>query len=204
MKIKRPMPPEQLTFAPAQEVWEWLQLTILNPDHRIFNSDHKHLLSQQWGDIAFLWADGGYRKQGKAVIGDTEKVMFNVGGWRKERQEAQMFDWFGFTPDFLVTLDARFCRQCSDVEFCALVEHELYHIAHAKDKNGMPAYSRDTGKPKLAIQAHDVEEFVGVVRRYGASQDDIQRLIDAAMKKPEVSRVALSHACGACSSLRIA
>ena len=205
MKIKRPMPPDGMpAFAPAKEVWDWLKLTILNPDHKIFNPDHKHLLPQHWGDIAIVWAECGYKRGGKDVIGTTEKVMFNAGGWKKERQEAQMVEWFGFVPDFLITLSASFCRDHSDVEFCALIEHELYHIAHAKNEFGMPKYSRDTGKPILAIQAHDVEEFVGVVRRYGASQDDIQRLIDAAMKRPEVSRVALRHACGTCSSLRIA
>jgi hypothetical protein len=33
------------------------------------------------------------------VLGQCEKVMFNVGGWRKARQEQQMRDWFGFVPD---------------------------------------------------------------------------------------------------------
>ena len=64
-----------------------------------------------------------------------------------------MVEWFGFVPDFLITLSASFCRDHSDVEFCALIEHELYHIAHAKNEFGMPKYSRDTGKPILAIQA---------------------------------------------------
>lgn len=203
MKLKRPMPPDEGAFNPAIEVWEWLQQTILNPSHKLYNPDHKHLLSHRWPDIAVMWADGAYRKAGKMVIGNTEKVMFQGGGWVRRRQEYQMEHWFTIVPEFMITLDAEFCRECSDVEFCALVEHELYHIGHAKNEFGMPAYSRTTGKPKLAIVAHDVEEFVGVVRRYGASQDDIQRLVDAALSKPQISRADISHACGTCS-LKIA
>lgn len=199
LKLKRPMPPEiRGAFEPAPEIWEWLKETILNPEHKLFNRDHKHLLSQRWPDITLMWADGGFKKGGKTVIGQTERVMIQGGGWKRERQEYQMEQWFDVVPEFLITLDARFCDQCSDVEFCALVEHELYHIGHAKNELGMPAYSSSTGKPKLAIVAHDVEEFVGVVRRYGASQDDIQRLVDAALKKPEVSHADIRQACGTC------
>lgn len=199
MRLKRPMPPKDINaFAPAPEVWEWLRETILNPDHKLFNPDHKHLLPQRWPNIVFMWADGGYSKGGKSVIGTAEKVMIQGSGWKRERQEHQMQEWFRVIPDFIITLDARFCNRCADVEFCALVEHELYHIGHAKDEFGMPAYNRYTGKPKLAIVLHDVEEFVGVVRRYGASQDDIQKLVDAALSKPEVSQAAIRAGCGSC------
>ena len=38
-----------------------------------------------------------------------------------------MMQWFGRVPAFLITLAADYCAECSDAEFCALVEHELYH-----------------------------------------------------------------------------
>ena len=52
-----------------------------------------------------------------------------------------------------------YAQQANDVDFCALIEHELYHIAHKKDEWGIPSYNRETGKPKLTIQGHDVEDI---------------------------------------------
>ncbi|MDP1363112.1 putative metallopeptidase, partial [Klebsiella variicola] len=51
--------------------------------------------------------------------------------------------------------------------------------------------------PKLEMRGHDVEEFVGVVRRYGASPD-VQVLVDAANKPAEVGKLNISRACGTC------
>ncbi len=31
--------------------------------------------------------------------------MINVGGWRKDRQELQLIDWFGDVPKYIITLD---------------------------------------------------------------------------------------------------
>lgn len=61
----------------------------------------------------------------------------------------------------------------------------------------MPSYNRETGKPNLTIQGYDVEEFTGVVRRYGANKD-VQAMADAANKRPEVAKADVFHACGTC------
>ena len=110
--------------------------------------------------------------------------------------EQQMFDWFGCVPAYIITLAADYCAQCSDADFCALVEHELYHIAQAKDQYGAPKFTQE-GLPKLEMRGHDVEEFVGVVRRYGASPD-VQALVDAANSPAEVGKLNISRACGTC------
>jgi hypothetical protein len=83
--------------------------------------------------------------------------MINAGGWKKERQEEQFYQWFNDLPEYLITIDATYAQQANDVDFCALIEHELYHIAHKKDEWGIPSYNRETGKPKLTIQGHDVK-----------------------------------------------
>lgn len=98
---------------------------------------------------------------------------------------------------FLITLDARFSFECDDTSFCALIEHELYHIAHKRDRFGFLSYNRETGKPNLEIRGHDVEEFTGVVRRYGASED-VQKMVEAANQRPQVSKADIHHACGTC------
>jgi hypothetical protein len=209
-KIPRPLPPDNigtlegdyiLHVAPALDMPMWVQNTFIAADSALHNPEHLHLTDALEGQIGFLWASGGYLKQGRHIIGLTEPLVFRSGYWQKMRAEQQFAQWFGMNiPEFIITLDADYCRQCGDVEFCALVEHELYHIAHDVDKMGAPAFHRDTGKPKLTMRGHDVEEFVGVVRRYGMSAE-VAKLVDAANKQPEVARVDIAAACGTCLKL---
>lgn len=195
----RPMPPADLlehavtTLLPAPDVWGWVQSEILSDTGSIHNPEHAHLMD---ANIGVLWASTGFVKQGRAVLGQAEQLMIRAGGWQKARQEQQMRDWFGDEPEFLITLAGDYCAQCSEAEFCALVEHELFHIAQKLDKYGAPAFTQE-GLPKLEMRGHDVEEFVGVVRRYGASHD-VQQLIDAASRPPEVAKINISRACGTC------
>ena len=182
-----------IRLAPAPEVWEWIQTEILADTGCIHNVDHAHLID---ADIAVMWASASFEKQGRRVLGQAEQVAFRAGGWQKARMEQQMFDWFGGVPTFIITLAADYCSTCSDTEFCALIEHELYHLAQATDKYGQPAFTQD-GAPKLKLQGHDVEEFVGVVRRYGASPE-VQAMVDAANKPAEVGKLNISRACGTC------
>ncbi|GAB2472052.1 putative metallopeptidase [Comamonas humi] len=194
----RPYPPMGLErYTPADGVAEWVQREILAEDGGIHNPDHAHLID---ADLVFLWAPGGFVKAMKTVIGQAEEVMIRSGGWQKGRQEQQFHDWFGRVPAFMITLDAAYCSQCSDAEWCALVEHELYHVAQALDEFGSPKFTKD-GVPKLKIRGHDVEEFVGVVKRYGPS-GEVQRLVEAANAGPELRMGNIAHACGTC--IRIA
>ena len=48
-----------------------------------------------------------------------------------------MRDWFGFVPVYFITIDASFCENSNDREFCALIEHELYHIARMREYPGL-------------------------------------------------------------------
>lgn len=181
------------SIAPAPEIGEWVQDMILSADGPLHNPEHAHLID---GDIAFLWAASGFEKQGRIVLGQAERVMFRAGGWQKLRQEQQMEEWFGRVPAFLITVSASFCRECSDADFCALIEHELYHIAQDTDQYGAPAFMKE-GLPRLTLRGHDVEEFVGVVRRYGASED-VARLVEAAKGALEVAKLNVARACGTC------
>ncbi|WP_438279698.1 putative metallopeptidase [Pseudomonas alabamensis] len=197
--MNRPSPPADLldhiflTLRPGTEVWDWITAEILADTGSLHNPDHAHLLD---ASIQVLWASQSFAKQGRTVLGQAEQVMHRVGGWQKARQEQQMREWFGEEPQFLITLAADYCAQCTDAEFCALVEHELFHIAQATDQYGAPKFTQD-GMPKLEMRGHDVEEFIGVVRRYGAS-NDVQQLIDAASRPPEVAKINIARACGTC------
>lgn len=198
----RPYPPADLVeeFAPyiklipATGIREWVTANIISAEGDLHNPDHGHLME---ADIAFIWAASAFTKKGRTVLGQAEEVMMRAGGWQKARMEQQLYEWFGHKPDFIITLAADFCSQCTDLEFCALVEHELYHIAQDTDEYGAPKFYRDSGLPKLCMRGHDVEEFVGVVRRYGASSD-VQDIIDAASQPAEVAKINIARACGTC------
>lgn len=198
----RPYPPAvfveefapYIKLMPAEGIREWVTANILSGDGHLHNPDHGHLMD---ADIAFMWAASAFTKKGRTVLGQAEEVMMRAGGWQKARMEQQLYEWFGQKPDFIITLAADFCSQCTDLEFCALVEHELYHIAQDTDEFGAPKFYRDSGLPKLCMRGHDVEEFVGVVRRYGASSD-VQDIIDAASQPAEVAKINIARACGTC------
>ena len=182
-----------IKLTPAVGLNEWVIEQIINEDGVLHNPDHLHLLQ---ADIAYLWAASAFTKKGRTVLGQAEEVMMRAGGWQKARMEQQLYEWFGHKPDYIITLAGDFCSQCSDLEFCALVEHELYHIAQETDEFGAPKFTRD-GDPKLCMRGHDVEEFTGVVRRYGASAD-VQNLIEAAVRPAEVANIDIARACGTC------
>ena len=199
----RPYPPVNFTgenwlpytpIIPASEIGEWVSQSILSEEGRIYNPDHIHLLD---ADVAFMWASGAFEKKGRYVLGQCEQVMLRAGGWQKARMEQQIHEWFGRIPKFIITLAADYCEQCSDLEFCALVEHELYHIAQATDDYGAPKFNKESGMPVLTLRGHDVEEFVGVVRRYGASKD-VQEMVEAANRPAEVAHIDVARACGTC------
>lgn len=132
----RPYPPlrfiedHQLTpyigLVPANEVQEWMQRQIIDDAGSLFNPDHGHLAD---ADLRFMWASSAFEKKGRHVLGQAEEVAMRAGGWQKARMEQQMHEWFGRIPKFIITTAADYCEQCNDLEFCALVEHELYHIA---------------------------------------------------------------------------
>lgn len=198
-KAGRPYPPHDiqedmyLAIRPAYELQEWVGRTILSVYGGLYNPDHAHLID---ADLCFLWASSAFTKQGRTVLGQAEQVMFRAGGWQKARQEQQMREWFGYVPSFIITLAADYCSQCSDVEFLRLVEHELFHIGQATDEFGAPKFTKE-GLPQLALRSHDVEEFFGVVRRYGASPE-VMQMIEAAKGVPEVSAVSIARSCGTC------
>lgn len=187
-----------LHFEPANnDLWPWIEDTFLNPSSKLYNQDHEHLSCFRPPKISFLWAYTKCLMKGREVLGTTEQVMINVGGWKRDRQELQLIDWFGDVPKYIITLDARKCQVMSDLDFCSLVEHELYHIGHKRNRDTQVFEYTSLGEPKLYLRGHDVEEFHGVVRRYGASEE-VKEMARYANNKPELGRASIAQACGTC------
>lgn len=203
----RPVPPPELfdqvtapAFMPAPELLEWVRSTFIAAGAPLQNPDHAHLADAQ---IRFLWTSVMATRHMNAIVGQAEVPRFQGSKWSKARQEQQMETWFGLMPDFLITIDARYADECDDVTFCSLVEHELYHCGQERDEWGAPKFSRSTGLPCYAIRGHDVEEFVGVVRRYGvgAAAGQTLALVEAARRGPEIGKAKATAACGSCRAL---
>ncbi|WP_282361258.1 putative metallopeptidase [Pseudomonas sp. PS01300] len=200
--MSRPIPPADLLespwliLRPAPEVWEWIQREILDTTGSIHNEEHAHLID---ASVGVMWASSSFAKKGRSVLGQAEQLMIRAGGWQKARQEQQMRDWFGEEPEFLITLAADYCAQCSDTDFARLVEHELMHIAHATDQYGAPKFTQE-GLPKLFLRGHDVSEFISIVERYGVGAPDgeLARMVEAAKTTPSVSSESIASACGTC------
>ena len=202
----RPMPPVELTgvegalapmFAPAQDLLDWMRATFIEEEGPLFNEEHFHLAAAR---IGILWTSAPNARNGRSVIGQAEfrPPGGSMGKWQRARAQAQLYGWFGGELDFLLTFHAPYAASCSDLQFCALVEHELYHCGQAKDEFGMPKFIQDTGMPVFCMRGHDVEEFTGIVKRYGAASADVAAFIAAAAEEPLIGASEIAQACGTC------
>jgi len=200
--ISRPLPPDELIevgrqaelFRPAPDVWEWIQSVYLEEGAPLINYDHAHLIG---ADVGVLWTTAENVSQGRQIAGTAEIPNVKGTRWTKARERYQLNQWFGYIPDFVITLDAVTAADDPDLNFCALVDHELYHCGLRVDREGNVKYDR-FGDPVFAIRGHDVEEHIGVVARYGIVSAGVERLVAAALRPPLIEQAQIEIACGNC------
>jgi len=203
MAAERPRPPQRLfdgnapAFIPAHDLCEWAKATFINDGSALENPDHQHLRDAHLG---MLWCSKPNSRHMVSIVGQAERAQFQGGKWSKARQEQQFEEWFGSLPDFILTFDASYASVCDDTSFCALVEHELYHCGQDVNAFGEPKFNQRTGLPIYAIRGHDVEEFVGIVKRYGYGHGagKTMELVQAAQQRPSVASASITGACGTC------
>jgi hypothetical protein len=183
------------TFEPAPDIVEWAMQTFIMPGSALYNPEHTHL---EQATIGALWTNVPNSRHGKMIAGQAELGKPNaLGKWAKARASQQIAGWFGGIPDFILTFDAGYWVNASDLEITALCEHELLHCAQAVDADGEPKYLKD-GSPLYALRGHDVSEFVSIVRRYGAFDPKVADMVQAGQQVPEIGQLAISQACGTC------
>jgi hypothetical protein len=197
LAASRPRPPagildeeSEATFVPARDMPGWVRLTFLNSESPLYDSGHDHLSE---ASIGFLWTNVENKSQGKWVLATAGLGPATGKPWNKGRQDQQLREWFGSVPDFVITIDAHFADSASDLQFCALVEHELLHCAYRLDKEGAPRINPETGLPVWAIRPHDLEEFDSVARRYGEWGADVASFRQALEDGPTLAAVFGEH-----------
>lgn len=203
--LTRPMPPAALLddlapsqFVAAPEITEWAMASFVADGGPLHNPEHVHLAH---AEIGALWTNIPNSRNGRGIVGQCELGdPMAMGKWAKAKARIQVEQWFGSIPDFILTFDAAYAAECSDIEWCALVEHELLHAAQERDMFGAPKFSASTGRPVFAIRGHDVQEFVSIVRRYGADAAHVREMVDAANGAPVVISALVAGTCGICAS----
>lgn len=200
--MTRPFPPAAMVadilprFEPAPDLEHWARVQFISEVSPLHNPDHAHL---QQATIGFLWTNVANSRQGRTILGQCEKMPAQaMGKWQRARAALQIAEWFGEEPDFLITIWTGAAMLADDASFMALLEHELYHAGQEKDAYGAPKFSRETGRPIFGIRGHDIEEFTGVIARYGANASGLGEAVRLANKGPTVAESSIVRACGTC------
>lgn len=200
--MQRPLPPDMSTyeieFHPDQDgLGDWARVNFIEGGSPLTNPDHEHL---QMATIGWLWTNTAAEHRGRRLAGEAQMLKTAPPKWSQLRSEMQIRDWFGSLPTFLITIEAEFARMADDATFCALIEHELYHCGQDVDEFGSPKFKQSTGEPVFTMLGHDVEQFVGVVERYGAVAAGVEAMVIAANNHHgRVQDGAVTAACGTCA-----
>src|SRR5262245_58465267 len=138
--MNRPLPPAMPQFglsfvADADGLGAWARACFIVPGTPMHNPDHRHL---EHATIGWLWTNGVAETRGRRIAGEARMPRPAGSRWSQQLAEFQLLGLFGHVPDFIITIDAELAASASDAEFCALVEHELYHCGQAVDLFGMP------------------------------------------------------------------
>lgn len=83
--------------------------------------------------------------------------------WGKASKAGGRLEFFaGY--DFVMEINWQQWRHLSDMQKVALVDHELSHFGRDEDSKGERTW---------VLQSHDIEEFGGIVRRWGLWRKDL-------------------------------
>lgn len=172
--------------------------TFVHEDGELCNEDHAHLRT---ANIAAIWTNVEYEDGLMPVAGMAEIVKVNGKPWARTERIDHLCLLHGDIPQARIWIYAPYAATLPDSAFCALVEHELYHLAQKHDKNNEPMFDEES-RPVLTTRAHDVSEFLGVVERYGvdAVHPNIRKLVELAKEKPLIEQTSIQLACGTCAA----
>lgn len=191
--------------APALDVEAWVRAEILAPDRPLSIYDHGHL-TEHGARVAFLWSTEVETRGGRRTLGTCQTAEPTGRAWAQAQRRAQLVDWFGTVPTFLVVLDALHAAHALATgrpeNVLAVVDHELCHAGIKTDAYGAPQFNDATGEPKWTVVPHTVEEFPGPVRRWGIEATGVGPLAEAIdyvrEHGPDMAPATLDGLCGTC------
>lgn len=171
--------------------------TFVHEDGELCNEDHAHLRT---ANIAAIWTNVEYEDGLMPVAGMAEIVKVNGKPWARTERIDHLCLLHGDIPQARIWIYAPYAINLPDAAFCALLEHELYHLAQKIDKESQPMFD-DEGRPVLTARDHDVSEFLGVVERYGvdAVHSNIKKMVEIAKRKPSIETASIQLVCGSCA-----
>jgi len=114
------------------------------------------------------------------------KYLFRTGDWSTQKREtwgkAQRITGqqaFLTGLDFVITIHRDVWSQLTSEERMALVDHELSHCCRGDDD--------PNGNPTWYIQGHDVEDFIGIIRRHGLWRPALKKLHKAVQEHEQLT-----------------
>lgn len=130
----------------------------------LHNPNHDHIAELLHDDetfLAFAWASSACMAKKRMVLGQCEKVMFNQDDCEEStpRTTDAGLVWL-YIPVYTITIDASFCENSNDRDFCTLMEHELYHMVLSVTKMVKSSIATIPGLPpdEFHFATHDVEK----------------------------------------------
>lgn len=182
-----PLPPEHLRepgfeVEPAPEAVAWLRGMFIDEGAPMFNPRHSHL---QKVDLVAMWTNVEYIEGGVQVVGQAEIVNVNGKPWKRADQVDRLCTLHGNIPQARVWLYAPAWFERGFWRACSVGEHELGHYAHKVSKEGEKLHD-DFDRPVLTQRAHDVEENVFIMERYGVGHcaGMSREFVEAALRPP--------------------
>ena len=191
--------------APALDLEAWVQREILAEDRPLSIYEHAHLREHN-ARVCFLWTTEVEARQGRRTLGTCQLGRPTGRAWPQAQRRAQLVDWFGAVPDFLIVLDALHASHALATgrpeNLLAVIDHELSHAGIKLDAYGERQFDRVTDEPTWAVMPHPVEEFPGVVRRWGIAATGVGTMAEAIdhvrAHGPDIAPASLDGLCGTC------
>jgi hypothetical protein len=125
---------------------------------RLISAHHGHLAGVE---IRYFFRDTAATSKGKKVLGKARLIT----GLNALLAEANASSTDEADPFFVVEVAEDVWSTLDGDQREALVDHELCHCTLKET---------DDGGVKLALRAHDLEEFRGVVERHGLWRTDVE------------------------------
>lgn len=143
----------------------WLDTEVRDVATRLIEAHHPHLKQLK---VAYIMKPEGTVSNGKVTAGMCIRC------------DDRAFLLHG--TDFIMEIAKNIWDDAQPKFQEAIVDHELSHMGVKVDEHGVPARDPKTGRIRTYVKHHDMEEFEGVVERYGAYRKDLRSFLDSFKK----------------------